>query len=76
MTCTASGAAARSTFEALTFGAVTRTLLFGHTWQCSTRAMLLASSDASAKSRRRAPGSVTSTLGVAPEPKPNTSQAW
>lgn len=33
VTCTASGAAARSTVEALTFRAVTRTLLFDQTWQ-------------------------------------------
>lgn len=33
VTCTAIGAAARSTVEALTFRAVTRTLLVLHTWQ-------------------------------------------
>jgi hypothetical protein len=32
ITCTASGTAARSTVEALTFRAVTRTLLFDHVW--------------------------------------------
>jgi hypothetical protein len=53
-TCTDNAAAARSTVEALTFPAVTRTLLFDHTWQSSTKAMLLVSSDASAKSPRRA----------------------
>jgi len=73
-TCTASGAAARSTVEALTFRAVTRTLLFDHTWQSSTNAMLLVSSDASAKSPRRAPGTVTSTLAVAPSARLGRSQ--
>ncbi|MFO0189113.1 MAG: hypothetical protein ACK530_19725 [Alphaproteobacteria bacterium] len=48
-TCTDRAAAARSTVEALTFRAVTRTLLFDHTWQSSTKAMLLVSSEASAK---------------------------
>jgi hypothetical protein len=46
VTCTASGAAARSTVEALTFRAIARTLLFDHTWQSSTKAVLLVSSDA------------------------------
>ena len=68
-TCTDNAAAARSTVEALTFPAVTRTLLFDHTWQSSTKAILLVSSDASAKSPRRAPGTVTSTLAVAPGPR-------
>ena len=54
MTCTDSGAAAKSTVDALTFRAVTRTLLFDQTWQSSTKAMLLVSSEASAKSPRRA----------------------
>lgn len=65
-TCTDSGAAVRSIVEALTFRAVTRTLLLLHTWQASTKAILLVSSEASAKSPRRAPGTVTSTLAVAP----------
>jgi hypothetical protein len=56
-TCTANGAAARSTLEALTFLAVTRTLLFDHTWQSSTKAMLLVSSEASATWHRRTLGS-------------------
>lgn len=73
-TCTASGAAARSTVDALTFRAVTRTLLFDHTWESSTKAMLLLSSEASAKSPRRAPGTVTSTLAVAPGPRLGRSQ--
>jgi hypothetical protein len=47
-------AAERSTVEALTFRAVTRTLLFDYRWQSSTEAMLLVSSEASAKSPRRA----------------------
>ena len=38
------------------FLAMTRTVLLDHTWQSSTKAMLLLSSDASAKSPRRAPG--------------------
>lgn len=54
--CTANGAADRSTVDALTFRAVTRTLLFDQTWQSRTKAMLLVSSEASAKSPRRAPG--------------------
>ncbi len=54
-TCTDSAAAPRSTVEALTFRAVTRTLLFDQTWQSSTKAMLLVSSEASAKSPCRAP---------------------
>lgn len=66
VTCTASAAAARSTVDALTLRAVTRTLLFDQTWQSSMKAMLLVSSDASAKSPRRAPGTVTSTFAVAP----------
>jgi hypothetical protein len=41
ITCTDSAAKARSTVEALTFRAVTRTLLFNQTWQSSTKAMLL-----------------------------------
>lgn len=53
VTCTASGAAARSTVDALTLRAVTRTLLFDHAWQSSTKAMLLVSSNASPKSVRR-----------------------
>ena len=61
-TCTASGATARSIVDALTLHAVTRTLLLLHTWQSSTKAMLLVSSVASAKSPRRAPGTVTSPL--------------
>jgi hypothetical protein len=65
-TCTDSGADARSTVDALTFRAVTRTLLFDHTWQSSTKAMLLVSSDASAKSPRSAPGTVTSMFAVDP----------
>jgi hypothetical protein len=65
MTCTASGGAARSTVDVLTFRAVTRTLLLGHTWQLSTKAMLLVWSEASAKSPRRAPVTVKSTLAVA-----------
>lgn len=40
-TCTDSPAAARSTLDALTFRAVTRTLLFDQTWQSSTKAMPL-----------------------------------
>ena len=47
-TCTDNAAAARSTVDALTFRAVTRTLLFDQTWQSSTNAMLLVSSEASA----------------------------
>ena len=74
VTCTASGAAARSTVEALTLRAVTRTLLFDHTWQSSTKAMLLVSSEASAKSPCRAPGTVTSTFAVAPGPRLGRSQ--
>ena len=35
--CTASGAAARSNADALTFRAVTRTLLFDQTWQSSSK---------------------------------------
>jgi hypothetical protein len=64
--CTASDAAARSTVEALTFRVATRTLLFDQTWQSNTKAMRLMSSDASAKSPRRAPGAVTSTVAVVP----------
>ena len=52
--------------ERLTFRAVTRTLSFDQTWQSSTKAMLLVSSEASAKSPHRAPGTVTSALVVAP----------
>lgn len=73
-TCTASGAVARSTVEALTFRAVTRTLLLLHTWQSSTKAMLLASSEASAKSPRRAPATVTSMFSVAPAVRLGRSQ--
>ena len=51
---TASGAAARSKVDALTFRAVTRTLLFDQTWPPSTKAMLLVSSDASARPPHRA----------------------
>jgi hypothetical protein len=36
---------ARSTVDALTFRAVTRSVLFNHTWQSSTKAMLLVSSE-------------------------------
>ncbi|TCZ63877.1 hypothetical protein [Roseicella aquatilis] len=50
VTCTTIGAAARSTVEALMFRAVTRTLSFDQTLQSSTKAMLLVSSEASAKS--------------------------
>ena len=32
---------ARSTVDTLTFRAVTRTILFDHTWQSNTKAMLL-----------------------------------
>lgn len=39
-------------------------LLGEQTWQSSTKAMLLVSSDASAKSPRRAPGTVTSALPI------------
>ena len=74
LTCTASGAAVRSTVDALTFRAVTRTLLFDHTWQSSTKAMQLVSSEASATSPRRAPGTVTSMLAVAPGPRLGRSQ--
>jgi hypothetical protein len=73
-TCTDSAAAARSTVEALTFRAVTRTLLFDYTWQSTTNAMLLVSSEASAKSPRRAPATVTSTFAVAPGPRLGRSQ--
>jgi hypothetical protein len=38
VTCTDNAAEARSTVEALTFRAVTRTLLFDQTWQSSTKA--------------------------------------
>ena len=55
-TYTCSPAAGKSTVDRLTFRAVTRTLSFDQTWQSSTKAMLLVSSDASAKSPRRAPG--------------------
>ncbi len=61
------GAAARSTVDALMLRAVTRTWSFEHTWQSSTKAMLLVSSDASAKSPRRTLGTATSTLAVAPD---------
>ena len=74
VTCTASGEAARSTVDALTFRAVTRALLSDHTWQSSTKAMLLVSSDASAESPRRAPGTVTSMFAVAPGPRLGRSQ--
>ena len=73
-TCTDSATAAGSTVDALTFRAVTRTLLLLHTWQSSTKAMLLVSSEASAKSPRRAPGTVTSTFAVAPGPRLGRSQ--
>jgi hypothetical protein len=73
-TCTDSAADARSTVEALTFRAVTRTLLFDHTWQSSTKAMLLVSSEASAKSPRRAPGTVTSMFAVEPAVRLGRSQ--
>jgi hypothetical protein len=66
VTCTDRPAAARSTVDALTFCAVTRTLLLDQTWQSSTKAMLLVSRDASAKSPRRARGTVTSMFAVAP----------
>lgn len=65
VTCTESGAAARSTVDALTFRAVTRKLLLDQTWQSSTKAMLLVSSEVSARSLSRAPGPVTSTSAVA-----------
>jgi hypothetical protein len=68
------GAAARSTLDALTFRAVTRTLSFDQTWQSSTKAMLLVSSDASAKSPRRTLGTATSTLAVAPDARLGRSQ--
>jgi len=42
-TCTDSRAAAKSTVEALTFLAVTRTQLFDQTWQSNTKAVLLGS---------------------------------
>jgi len=64
-----SGAAARSTVDALTFRAVTRTLLFDQTWRSSTKVMLLVSSEASAKSPLRAPGAVTSMFAVTPGPR-------
>lgn len=50
VTCTAIGAATRSTVEALTFRVAVRTPLLDHTWQSGTKAMLLVSSDASGKS--------------------------
>lgn len=75
-TCTANGVAARSTVYALTFRAVMRTLLFDQTWQSSTKAMLLVSSDASAKSPRRAPGTVTSTLADAQQGRAGAEPAF
>jgi hypothetical protein len=42
-TCTDKSADARSIAKALTFRAVARRLLFDHTWQSSTKAMLLVS---------------------------------
>ncbi len=74
MTCIARGAAARSTVGSLTYRTLTRTLLLLHTWQSSTKAMLLVSNEAPAKSPRRAPGIITSTLAVAPGPSPGWSQ--
>ena len=50
-TRTDSGGAARSTVEALTFRAVTRTLFLDQTWRLRIMAMLLLSSEASAKAR-------------------------
>jgi hypothetical protein len=74
ITCTASGAAAKSIFNAVTFRAVTCALLLLHTWQPSTKATLLVSGDASAKSPRRATGAVKSRLPVAPGPRLGRSQ--
>jgi hypothetical protein len=65
VTCNASFAAARSTVEALTFPAV-RHFQFDHTWQVSTQAMRLVSSNAPAKSRRRAGGNGTPDFAEAP----------
>jgi hypothetical protein len=74
VTFTANGAAARSTVQAPTFLAVTHTLLFDHARKSSTKAMLLVSSEASAKSPRRAPGTVRSMFAVAPAARLGRSQ--
>ncbi len=54
--CTCSAATDKSTVVRIIFRAATRTLSFELTWQSNTKAMLLVSSDASAKSLRLAPG--------------------
>ncbi|WP_419898217.1 hypothetical protein [Roseomonas sp. USHLN139] len=66
--------AARSTVDALTFRAVMRTLLLDNTWQSSTKAMPLVSSEVSAKSPRHAPGTVTSMFAVEPAVRLGRSQ--
>lgn len=63
---TASGAAARSSVDALTLRAVTGTVLLDHTSQSRRKALLLVSDDASAKSPRRASGTVTLLFALAP----------
>jgi hypothetical protein len=48
-----SGAAAKLDVPSVMFRAITVSVVFDHTWQPSTKAMLLVSCEASAKSPRR-----------------------